>query len=74
MNCIKNKNFVIYAEKKLVVVVVVVMKTIIKFEITVITQENIEVLHIISVTSDIKHLKKFLQYCKMDQTIIIILL
>ena len=33
MNCIKNKNFVIYAEKNLVVVI----KSIIKFEIPAIT-------------------------------------
>ena len=42
MNCIKNKNFVIYAEKSLVEII----KSIIKFEITVITQESVEVLHI----------------------------
>ena len=42
MNCIKNKNFVIHAEKSLVEII----KSIIKFEITVITQENVEVLHI----------------------------
>ena len=39
-------------KKKIVVVVVVVTKSMIKLEITVITQEKIGALHIISVTCE----------------------
>lgn len=36
------------------------MKIIAMFKISVITKENIEVLHLVSVTQDTKHQKKFL--------------
>ena len=49
INCEERKCYlVIYAKKKLLMNVLM-MKVIVKFEITVITQESIEVPHIVSV-------------------------
>ena len=45
VNCMKNKNLVIYAEKKLVTVI----RSMIKFQISIITEENLGTLPIIYV-------------------------
>ena len=59
-NYIVSKIFVNYAEKNLVIIMMMV-KSVIKVEITVITQKN-EALHIIFLTLDMKYQKKFLWY------------
>ena len=59
-NYIVIKIFVNYAEKNLVIIMMMV-KSVIKVEITVITQKN-EALHIIFLTLDMKYQKKFLWY------------
>ena len=48
------------------------IENIVKLEIFVFIQENMEVLHIAYVIQNIVYLKKFLQFLIMDQTAIII--
>ena len=56
-NNFSNNNFVTYA-KKVSVMNFQLMKIILRFEITVIMQENLEVSHMVSVIKDAKHEKK----------------
>ena len=58
VSLIKSKKYVIYAKVDLVLMMII--KSIIRSEIIVTTQENIEELLIVFVISDIKHQKKFL--------------
>ena len=58
ISLIKNKKYVIYAKKDLVLTMII--KGIIKSEIIVTTQKTIEELLIVFVIEDIKHQNKFL--------------
>ena len=71
LSLIKSKKYVIYAKKDLVLMIII--KSIIKLEIIVTTEENVEELLIVFVISEIKHQKRCLQYFIMALHMIIFL-